>query len=87
MLLGRPIGFTLDDVEEYEKSRGFVFDNIREWLPGAELFSFDQFCAFIKDTARGQDPTAEKRQRLLKKMHKYRDDQNCRRIVEAVIRR
>lgn len=87
MLLDRPIGFTLDDVEEYEKSRGFVFDNIREWLPGAELFSFDQFCAFIKDTARGQDPTAEKRQRLLKKMHKYRDDQNCRRIVEAVIRR
>ncbi|MCI8505914.1 MAG: hypothetical protein HFI67_06970 [Lachnospiraceae bacterium] len=84
MLLDRPIGFTLDDVEEYKKSRGFVFDNIREWLPGAELFSFEQLCTFIKDTATNQDPHREKRQRLVDIMHKYGDDQNCRRIVEAL---
>jgi CDP-glycerol glycerophosphotransferase (TagB/SpsB family) len=34
LVLDRPIAFTLDDVEEYNNSRGFVFDNIREWLPG-----------------------------------------------------
>lgn len=84
MLLDRPLGFTLDDVEEYEKSRGFVFDNIREWLPGAELFTFDQFCKFVEDTAGGRDPDREKRRRLLHIMHRYRDDQSCRRIVEAL---
>lgn len=84
LLLDRPIGFTLDDVEEYERSRGFVFENIREWLPGAELFSFEQLCAFIEDTVRGRDTTGEKRRQLLGVMHKYRDDGSCRRIVEAL---
>lgn len=84
MLLDRPIGFTLEDVEEYGQSRGFVFDNIREWLPGAELFSFEQFCEFIKETATGKDSTRERRRRLMKVMHKYRDDKSCRRIVEAL---
>lgn len=84
MLLDRPIGFTLEDVEEYGQSRGFVFDDIREWLPGAELFTFHQFCGFIKETALGIDSTAGKRRRLLKIMHKYQDDESCRRIVEAL---
>ena len=31
----------LEDVEEYEQRRGFVFDNIREWLPGKKIFAFE----------------------------------------------
>ncbi len=84
MLLDRPIGFTLEDVEEYGNSRGFVFENIREWLPGAEIFDFRDFCAFVEGVGKGEDPTAEKRRELLGKMHKYRDGQNCKRIVEML---
>ncbi len=84
MLLDRPIGFTLGDVEEYKMSRGFVFENLREWLPGVELYSFGRFCAFVKDVASGVDLTMEKRQALRKIMHKYQDDQSSRRIVEAL---
>ena len=29
MILNRPMAFTLDDVEDYETSRGFVFENIK----------------------------------------------------------
>lgn len=39
LILDRPIGFLLEDVEEYGNSRGFVFDPVREWLPGEELSS------------------------------------------------
>lgn len=84
MLLDRPIAFMLEDVEEYEKSRGFVFDNIREWLPGAEIFAFGDICDFVKEVAAGQDLTAQKRQILKEKMHRFNDDQNCRRILEAL---
>ncbi len=84
MLLDRPIGFTLEDMEEYAGSRGFVFDNIRDWLPGMELFSFADFCAFVKEMEQGADSTKEKRRRLKKVMHKYNDDQSCRRILEAL---
>ena len=39
LILDRPIGFLLKDVEEYGNPRGFVFDPEREWLPGEELSS------------------------------------------------
>lgn len=84
MLLDRPIAFMLEDVEEYEQSRGFVFDNIRDWLPGREIFTFEDVCAFVEETGKHCDPTAEKRRRLREKMHKYQDDQSCRRILEAL---
>lgn len=84
MLLDRPIGFTLDDVEEYSESRGFVFQNIEEWLPGRELFSFDDFSSFIREVADGVDSTREKRRELTVKMHKYSDGCNCKRIVKAL---
>lgn len=84
LLLDRPIGFTLEDMEEYGESRGFVFDNIREWLPGAQLFSFQDLCGFVRDVGQGLDPEREKRQKLRTVMHDYGDDQSCRRIVEAL---
>lgn len=84
MLLDRPIAFTLDDVEEYRKSRGFVFGNIKDWLPGMELLSFEDMSRFIKEVGEDIDTTKEKRKTLIAKMHKYRDDSNCKRIVEAL---
>ncbi len=84
MLLDRPIAFMLEDVEEYEQSRGFVFDNIRDWLPGKEIFSFEDVCVFVEETGRHCDTTAEKRRKLMGRMHNFCDDHSCRRILEAV---
>ena len=84
MLLDRPIGFTLDDVEEYAESRGFVFPDIKEWLPGKELFSFEDFCSFIEEIGADVDSTRAKRQRLKEKMHRYGDGNNCKRIAETL---
>lgn len=80
----KPIAFTLDDVEEYEKNRGFVFDNIHEWLPGREIYSFQDFCNFVTEVAEGKDTTRELRRRISAKMLKYRDGNNCKRICEAL---
>lgn len=60
MLLDRPIAFTLDDVEEYKQSRGFVFENIKAQLPGKELYSFGDFCEFIKEIGEEMDSTRKK---------------------------
>lgn len=79
----KPIAFTLDDVEEYRNSRGFVFDNIRDWLPGKEIFNFEDLCDFIKEIAEDKDTTREKRNKIADKMIKYRDSNNCKRICEA----
>lgn len=84
MLLDRPIAFMLEDVEEYRSSRGFVFDNIQEWLPGMEIYSFEDLLLFIREVSRAEDSTKAKRQRLTQEMHKFQDDNNCKRILETL---
>ncbi len=84
MLLDRPIGFLLEDVEKYEKSRGFVFHRVRDWLPGAEIYEYQELERFVEEIAAGRDSTREKRRRLCKEMHQFHDDGSCRRIVEAL---
>ncbi|MCM1120982.1 MAG: CDP-glycerol glycerophosphotransferase family protein [Eubacterium sp.] len=84
MLCSRPIAFTLDDVEEYENSRGFFFDDIHEWLPGKEVYDFNDFLVFIQEVIDGVDSTENKRKRLQAKMHKYGDDKSSQRILEAL---
>lgn len=84
MLLDRPIAFTLDDVEAYEESRGFLFHPIRDWLPGVELDSFEDMKRFIGEVADGIDVSKEKRHRLQRKMHTYSDDKSCERILKTL---
>ncbi|MDE5698819.1 MAG: CDP-glycerol glycerophosphotransferase family protein [Lachnospiraceae bacterium] len=83
MLLDRPIAFMLDDLEEYRQSRGFIFENIREWIPGKEIFALEDVCDFVEEIANGCDTTAERRRMLRDRMHKYCDDNNCQRILEV----
>jgi CDP-glycerol glycerophosphotransferase (TagB/SpsB family) len=83
-VLDRPIAFTLDDVEEYNNSRGFVFDNIKEWLPGREIYDYNDFMRYVKDIGSGLDTDMGKRRRIKGVMHKFSDDGSCRRIVEAL---
>lgn len=84
LLLDRPIAFMLEDLEEYGQSRGFVFDNIRDWLPGKEIFLFENIYAFVEEIANGRDTTMDKGWAIRNKMHKYCDDKNCQRILEAL---
>lgn len=84
LILDRPIAFTLDDVQEYENSRGFVFDNIREWLPGKEIYTEQDFFAFVKDIGMEEDCSAAKRHNIRKLMHGFNDDKSSCRVLEAL---
>lgn len=84
LLLDRPVGFTLDDVEEYEKSRGFVFEPIEEWLPGEKIYSFQDFARFLGEVLDGKDCAGEKRRKLRKKLHGFFDDESSRRVAETL---
>ena len=51
MLLDRPIGFTLDDYEEYKRLRGFVFDNVLDYMPGYHIYTLSQLIIMLQDIA------------------------------------
>lgn len=46
-ILKRPIGFVMNDVEEYRNSRGFTIDNLLSKLPGSIIETYRDLCDFI----------------------------------------
>lgn len=49
MLTKKPIGFIIPDIESYASSRGFVFDNVLEKLPGQIIKDFADIEVFIEE--------------------------------------
>lgn len=82
LALDRPIAFTLDDVEEYKTGRGFHFDNIRDWLPGKELYTIDDFFSYIKEIGKDIDTSRQKRERLRLVLNQFDDDKSSKRILD-----
>lgn len=48
MILQKPIGFVMNDIDEYNNSRGFYFEDLKKALPGPILSNFDSLVEFIK---------------------------------------
>ena len=84
LILNRPIGFTLDDVEDYKATRGFVFDPIEDWLPGKKIYDLKDFCDFVTEIAHDIDSEVETREKLLYQMHDFHDGNSCQRVLEAL---
>lgn len=49
LLLDRPIVFVISDMDSYKESRGFIFDNLTEYLPGPIISSILDLPAALKD--------------------------------------
>ncbi len=84
LILDRPMAFTLTDVEEYQSSRGFVFDKIEEWLPGARIYDMKNFLEFVTEVGNGVDSTQKLRNRIRKALHAFSDGNGCKRVLEAL---
>lgn len=84
MLLNKPMAFLLEDLDDYAQSRGFVFGNIRDWLPGKQVSTFDEMCDFIRGISTNDDLLSEKRLKLMDKMNKYHDNNSCARIIKEL---
>lgn len=48
-ILKRPIGFVMNDIEEYRASRGLTIENLDEKLPGTIIDSYEKLTAFIAE--------------------------------------
>lgn len=83
LLMDRPIGFILDDLETYEKSRGaFLYNPVTDLLAGNHIYKYDQLVNFCKEIAEEVDSTKDIRNEQKKIMIKYQDGNTCMRIVD-----
>ena len=72
-MLGKPIGFVMNDTEDY--SRGFTFDNVLDILPGPNITNLEELTKFIEKPY----VTSSKLE-----FNKFHDNKSCERLVDAL---
>lgn len=82
MLLNKPIGYFINDLEEYKQKRGFLVEDIDNYMIGKKMKSKEDFNNFLEEIINEKDPYKKEREKFTKKMHKYNDNYNCKRILE-----
>ncbi|MCK4687749.1 MAG: CDP-glycerol glycerophosphotransferase family protein [Candidatus Lokiarchaeota archaeon] len=82
LILNRPIGFIIDDLEDYKNNRGFVFDNFEEWAPGKKIRTFRELENFILDVKNNIDEYKEIREKINKKFNKFVDGESSKRLIK-----
>ena len=85
LLLDRPIGFAIDDFDQYYKNRGFAYDNPLEMMPGKKIYTFEDLVSFFEGFANMKDDFSEKRKSKADLFNKYKD-KNCERLTEVIDR-
>ncbi len=78
-LLNKPMGFTLDDYEEYKKERGFSIDDPMQYMAGHHIMNINDFYDYTCDLRNNSDKYEKKRKRVMKIMNEYASD-NCKRL-------
>lgn len=84
LVLNRPIALAVKDVAEYSDKRGYIFNDLRLWLPGSLITTEKELTEFISDVAEQRDTTMVQRNKIRKKMHMYCDAQSSKRILETL---
>ena len=81
LLLDKPIGYILDDMDLYQADRGFVWDNILDVMPGNHIYDKQQFCDFVLETKRGIDNHSIERAKVKDFIYGgIGDDGSCKRF-------
>lgn len=64
LLLDKPIGFMLDDLEQYRRERGFLLEPVTDWMPGPTIVEPGHLRQFIEEIGAGEDPGHSARESL-----------------------
>ncbi len=83
LLLDKPIGFCLDDFEQYKSTRGFVFDDPLTYMPGTHIYTFEDLIQFLADVATDKDPYTNERHEMMTLMHNPCNNY-CERIWQTI---
>ena len=82
LLLNKPIVFTLDDYEQYEKSRGLYPADARNYMPGYHVYNSKDVKKALLEISNGIDLFVDDRRKMCARYHKYKDGDASKRIIE-----
>lgn len=82
LLLDRPIGFIINDINSYSDNRGFSFSNPLSMMPGLKISNAMEFYKFINDTVNGNDEYKEQRKEVNSIINTYTDSNSSKRLLD-----
>ena len=82
LLLNRPIIYTLDDYEDYNKSRGVYPENAIDYMPGYHVFNLQDMITAIDEISIGLDKYKQSRIDMLPVFFTYVDGNASKRILD-----
>lgn len=84
LLLDRPEGFILEDLQNYGDRRGFVVEEPLAYMPGEKIYTREQLYQFLEKCLKGEDSWKEERRRVNDLVNMYQDGDNCRRLLKQI---
>lgn len=84
LLLNRPIGFIIDDINLYSEKRGFVLNPVLEYMPGMHIENQSDFISFLGTIINETDIHETQRKKVNHLCNYYRDGNNAKRLVDII---
>ncbi len=84
LLLKKPIAFFCNDMEAYEKSRGFCFPSIMELLPGEKIYNEKDFWNYLENLDDLNDRWIWERERICELFYQNQDNNSSKRVCERI---
>ena len=84
LMLQKPVVMVMSDIQEYKNSRGFVFKNIKDYLPGPIITNTESLTDYFMDADKVNERWAEKRNQLSRTFHDNLDGNSCERVCNLI---
>lgn len=82
LLLDKPIGYILSDIDLYLKDRGFTSNDPRDVMAGEFIYKVDEAYNFIRNVVAGTDNYIKMRESLCNRLHVAQNGDSCELICE-----
>jgi CDP-glycerol glycerophosphotransferase (TagB/SpsB family) len=84
LLLDRPIIFAPIDLENYTKTRNFLYSPFNEWTPGKKVLAQDELVFEIANLIDGVDEFRSQRRSATNIWHEHQDNKSSERTLKLV---
>lgn len=84
LMLQKPVVMVMSDIHEYENSRGFVFENIKDYLPGPIITNTKSLIDYFMESDLIDEQWTEKRNYLSRIFHDNLDGNSCERVCDLI---
>lgn len=84
LVVDKPICYTLDDYKTYESTRGFVFDNPLDYMPGHHVYNVRELKQYLEDVKNDIDEYKQRRKEVREIAVTNTDTSYCEQILKAL---